>query len=125
MPIVTIVYGLLLIGLGVGSYVVTDMVSVTALIPAFFGLPVLVCGILARDEAKLRHAMHGAATLGLFGFFGTGMSLLKIPDILSGVALERPEAVKAQIIMALLSLVFVALCIKSFVDVRRARRRAM
>lgn len=124
MPIVTIIYALALIGLGVFSYILTEMVSITALIPAFFGVPLLICGILARDEAKLRHAMHGAAVLGLLGFLGTAKSLLYIPDILNNVELARPEAVKAQIVMAALSLVFVALCIKSFVDVRRARRRA-
>ncbi|HVJ66294.1 MAG TPA: hypothetical protein VM901_13630 [Bdellovibrionota bacterium] len=124
MPIVTIVYGLLLLALGIISYVGTGMISVTALIPAFFGLPLVICGFLARDEAKLRHAMHAAAMLGLLGFLGSLRGLLSLPALLSGEALERPDAVKAQAIMAILSLIFVVLCVKSFIDVRRARKNA-
>lgn len=124
MPIVTIIYGLLLIGLGVGSYVATAMISPTALIPAFFGLPVVVCGILARDEAKLKHAMHGAASLALLGFLGTFRGLLSVPALLRGDLLQRPEAVKAQAVMAVLSLLFVVLCVRSFINVRRARTAA-
>ncbi len=123
MPTVTIVYGLLLIALGVVSYVATDMVSMTALIPAFFGLPVLIAGVVARNEARLKLAMHIAATIGLLGFLGTVKSLAKIPALLNGEELARPEAVRAQVIMAVLSLVFVVLCVKSFIDVRRARKK--
>lgn len=124
MPIVTIVYGLLLVALGVISYVGTGMISVTALIPAFFGLPLIVCGFIARDEAKLKHAMHGAAVLGLLGFFGSINGLAQLPALLRGDELARPDAVKAQAIMCVLSVIFVLLCIKSFVDARKARTRA-
>jgi hypothetical protein len=122
MPIVTIIYGLLLTVLGLISYFGTGMLSMTALIPAFFGLPILICGVLARDEAKLRHAMHGAATLSLLGFLGAAPGLLKMPALLSGEFIARPEAVKAQAIMAILSLIFVILCVRSFINIRRARK---
>lgn len=124
MPIVTIVYALLLIALGVVSYFATDMVSVTALIPAFFGVPILFFGFLAFKPSRLKLAMHGAATLGLVGILGSLRGLLALPAIISGEVLERPEAAKAQAAMAILSNIFVALCIKSFVDVRRAKRKS-
>ena len=37
--------------------------SLTALIPAFFGSALSLCGVLALDESKLKHAMHVVAML--------------------------------------------------------------
>ena len=52
-------------------------ISVTALIPAFFGLPLVVLGFLARSESIRRHAMHAAAALALVGWAGAVFSLLR------------------------------------------------
>lgn len=123
MPVITIIYSTLLIILGVAGYVITEMVSVTALIPAFFGIVFLICGLLALKESLLKHAMHAAAALALLSFFGVAKAFLKIPALLDGTA-ERPEATTAQVIMGVLTIIFVALCVKSFIDVRRARKAA-
>ena len=58
---------------------------------------------------------------GLLGFLGTAKSLLKIPALLSGEPVERAAAVGVQAAFAVLSLIFVALCVKSFIDARKAR----
>ena len=47
----TIVLGIILIILGLVSFLGTGMQSVTALIPTFFGLVFLVLGIIALKEA--------------------------------------------------------------------------
>lgn len=120
MPAITIVYGLVLILLGVGGYFATGQESVTALIPAFFGIPVLLSGFVARNERYMKHAMHGAAILALLGVFGTAKGLLSIGSALSGEA-ERPAAIYAQSIMAVVSLLFVVLCVRSFIAARKAR----
>ena len=122
MPAVTIAYGVLLIALGAGFYFGTGQESVTALIPAFFGVLVVVCGVLARQERLLKHAMHGAAALGLLAFLGGLPGLLRAFALLGGGEVARRNAVLEQAAMALLSLVFVVLCVKSFIDARRARR---
>jgi len=44
MPSVTIALGVVLIILGLAGYFLTGAVSVTALIPAFFGLVLAVAG---------------------------------------------------------------------------------
>ena len=124
MPQVTIGYGLILILLGAAAYLGTDRVSVTALIPAFFGLPVLIAGVLARKESLLKHAMHGAAMLGVLGFLGTVTGVPKALSLLFGGTVERPEAATVQAIMAVLSAVFVGLCVRSFIQVRKAREAA-
>lgn len=120
MPLVTIGYGSLLIVIGVVGYFATGQASVTALIPAFLGIIAETCGVLARNERFLKHAMHGAAMVGLLGTLGTMRALPQIPNLLNGSA-ERPAAVAAQILTFLLSAIFVALCVRSFIEARRAR----
>jgi hypothetical protein len=114
----------ILILMGIGSYFGSGAVSMTALIPAFFGIPLLLFGLVARSEnPKARmHAMHGAAVVGLVGALGgLGMGLPKIPKLLDHTA-ERPLAVIMQIAMGIVCVVFVALCVRSFIAVRRNRR---
>jgi len=121
MPTTTTLFGALLILLGVIGYFGSGQSSPTALIPAGFGLALVICGALARKEHLLKHAMHGAAMVGLLGFLGTASSLLSLPALLTGGELERPMAVASRSVMAVLCAVFVALCVKSFIDVRKAR----
>ena len=121
MPSVTIALGVVLIILGLAGYFLTGAVSVTALIPAFFGLVLAVAGVIARDPGKRKHAMHFAAMVGLLGFLGSARGLAKIGAVLAGQPVERQNAVIAQAIMAILMLIFTALCVRSFIQARRSR----
>ena len=67
MPATTRYVGLLLMIIGIGSYVLTGRTSVTALIPAFFGVVFVVLAYVARNEAARKHAMHVAVALALVG----------------------------------------------------------
>ena len=120
----TIGFGIVLIVLGLGGYFGTDRVSLTALIPAAFGLLLVIFGALARDEKRRKMAMHIAVTIGLLGFLGTVSGLVKLPTLLSGGEVARPAAVIAQSIMAVLMAVYVGMCVKSFIDARRRRAGA-
>ena len=121
MPALTIALGVALIILGVAGYALTGGVSVTALIPAAFGLLLAIAGLLARDERKRMHAMHGAVVVALVGFLGSARGLLRIGEVLDGTA-ARPPAIVAQAIMAVLTLAYIVLAVRSFVLARRARR---
>ncbi|MDY7091375.1 MAG: hypothetical protein SX243_00235 [Acidobacteriota bacterium] len=116
MPQVTIVYGLALIALGLIGYFATGGISITALIPAFFGIPVLIAGWIARRESLLKHAMHAAAMIALLGFLGTVSGLWAL---VTGGAPDAATLSRAT--MAVLSAIFVALCVRSFIQVRRER----
>lgn len=116
---ITIALGIVLTILGVGGYFSTDQASVTALIPTFFGVPLIVLGILALNEHRRKHAMHAAVMLGLLGLIGSAVMPLK--TLFSGTGIQRPTAFAMQVIMAVLCAIFVGLCIKSFVDARRRR----
>jgi hypothetical protein len=117
----TIGIAVALILLGLAGYFGTGAASPTALIPALFGLILLALGALARNPSRRKLAMHVAVVVGLLGLAGSLRGLLKLPALLSGDPLERPAAVIAQSIMAVLMGIFVALCIKSFIDARRNR----
>lgn len=124
MPLVSIICGILLILVGVGGYGYGKTIghdSLTALIPAGLGILLVIFGFVAKAKENLRkHIMHAAVIVGLLGFLGTATSFLKIPALLNGTA-ERPAAVVAQLITAIISLIFVILCVKSFVDARKNR----
>ena len=122
MAKMTIGIGCVLIALGVGSYFGTGRASVTALIPAFVGLPLALLGVAALNDRLRKHAMHGAAVIGLLGFVGASRGFAKLPALLTGGEVERPVAAYVQIAMALVCLVFVVLCVGSFIKARRAER---
>lgn len=124
MPSVTIGLGVLLILLGIGGYFGLGRVSITALIPTFFGLPLFILGLLAQKENLRKHAMHAAATLGLLGFLGSARGLPNFFILITGGDVARPKAVIMQSIMAILCVVFTGLCGKSFIDARRQREAA-
>jgi hypothetical protein len=114
---ITRTFGLLLIALGIGSYLITGRTSMTALIPAFFGAALVVCAMVARNESARKHAMHAAVAIGLIGAVA---SLARgVPAAMNGDA-GRP-AVLAQLAMGGLLLVYVAMGVQSFIAARRAR----
>ncbi|MEM1268740.1 MAG: hypothetical protein AAGI08_01705 [Bacteroidota bacterium] len=117
---ITLGYGSALILLGVLGYVLSGMQSATALIPAFFGLPVTLFGWIAAKREKLRkHLIHGALLFALLGLFGTIGGIADLPALLDGTA-ERPLAVISRSVMAILTLLYLALGIRSFVAARRS-----
>jgi hypothetical protein len=122
MANLSIIYGIIFILMGLISYFGISSESITALIPAFFGIPMLILGWLGLNEKYLKHAMHGVAVLMLLGFFGTIGGLIKFFKMLAGAETARPAAVTVQAIMALMCLVFLFFAVKSFIDARRNKK---
>lgn len=124
MSSISIACGILLILIGVAGYgygMMSGGASPTALIPAIFGLILVILGVVGNAKENLRkHLMHVAVIVGLLGALGTASSFLKIASVINGTA-ERPAAVVAQFATAIVCLIFVVLCIKSFVDARKNR----
>jgi len=120
MPATTIFCAVLLIIVGVAGYVygmMNDHASITALIPAFFGIVLAVLGGVAQmAEGARKHIMHAAMTVALIGFILTAGRLLMN---ISNIALTA--AVVAQTAMALICLALVLLGIRSFIEARRER----
>ena len=122
MARVTIVFGVLLILLGVVGYVATGNTHPTALIPSGFGLLLAVFGWLAQnpEPSKRKLYMHIAVTVGLVGFLGTATSLVSVVQLAQGKVFPFPAAIEAKAAMAVLCLVYVVLCVRSFIAARRS-----
>ena len=118
MPSTTTALGAALVVLGLAGYFLTGGVSLTALIPAAFGLLLALAGVLARDEGKRKHAMHAAVVIALLGFLGSMRGVLQIGSLLDGTA-PRPAAVVSQTVMAVLTLGYIVMAVRSFVQARR------
>ncbi|HMB95384.1 MAG TPA: hypothetical protein VKK61_05030 [Tepidisphaeraceae bacterium] len=118
MPIVAIVFGGLLIPLGLFGYFLSGSQHPTALIPTIVGCIFVCLGTIARVPKFRKHAMHAAAAIGLLGFFASAGRLIAIfatsgsPPMLGLITLGG---------MALLTLIFVLLCVRSFITTRRNR----
>lgn len=118
MPTTSIALGGLLILIGIIGYVYGSMngnASMTALIPAFFGIVLAILGYVAKSKENLRkHLMHAAVVIALVGFIASaGRLVSKFSE------LTLTAAVISQIAMALVCLLFVILGIKSFIDARK------
>lgn len=98
--------GTAMIALGVIAYVLTSFASVTALIPAFIGLPIAACGALALNPDRAKPALIVAVLLALLGLGGTGSRL--IPTIIDGSVVFDAVTI-VQIIFTLLALDVVVL----------------
>ncbi len=107
MSNLTLAYGTILGALGVGGYLATGKQSKTALIPAGFGAAAIGLGLLARHDRFRTGALVGAAIVGVAGFAGSARGLAKLPALLRGEPVERPQAVVAQSVMAILSALYV------------------
>ncbi|MEX0929934.1 MAG: hypothetical protein WD266_04830 [Balneolales bacterium] len=114
----TIIFGVILIILGVAGYFISGMVSATALIPAFFGVIFVILGRLAARENLRKHMMHAAAVLALVLIFPT---IGAIPGLFGPGA---DISVISRSLTAIASVIFLILCVKSFIDARKERDSA-
>jgi hypothetical protein len=119
---VTLVFAVLLIVLGLFGYFGTGALHPTALIPTWFGVALGVFGLLAMSPSESRRKlfMHINVTIGLLGFLGAGFRAAQefMHSSSTGKAID-PIAVGAQIAMAALLLLYVILCVRSFIAARR------
>ncbi|MBX7053875.1 MAG: hypothetical protein K1X36_02890 [Pyrinomonadaceae bacterium] len=119
MPFTAVIFGVILIVVGVAGYVhgmMNEKASITALIPAFFGVVLAALGAAANASEGLRkHLMHAAVTVALIGFILTaGRLASKFSE------LTMSAAVISQIAMASICLIYVILSIRSFIAARAA-----
>ena len=118
----TIGFGILLIVVGSWGFFATGSQHPTALIPLYFGLVLFWSGVLAIKPERRALWMHIAVTVGLLGFLGAAVQAIREYVAAHGAPLAHPAAVEAQTAMAGICLVFVLLCVRSFIAARRGRK---
>ena len=118
-----IISGMLLTILGVVCYAFAtqlgaEKASVTALIPTFLGVPLMLLGYLAILKPAMRmHFMHVAVLLALLGAIASLGRLIAVMIKKPGLGVGPV----ANAIMALICVVYVVMSIKSFIAARKAR----
>ncbi|HEU5352223.1 MAG TPA: hypothetical protein VFU55_11555 [Terracidiphilus sp.] len=122
MAKMTLVFAVLLIALGLAGYLGTGSQHPTALIPAWFGVGLGVFGLLAMSPSPGRRKlfMHVNVTIGLLGFLGGGFAAIQgtMHSHAIGAAPDM-TALASKLTMAGLMLVYVILCVRSFITARR------
>jgi hypothetical protein len=116
----TLVYAGALLLLGLGAYLGTGAESFTALIPAFLGIPILICGLVALKTGKPKVPLHLALVLSLLGVAGGAMGLPQLPTLLTGGEVPRPTATFTQSVLFFLSVGYLALGVRSFILARKS-----
>jgi hypothetical protein len=123
MAKITVFFGILLILLGGASFVLTGHTHYTSLIPAAFGILLIVFGRLAETPETRRRMlfMHIAVTVGLLGFLFTAPALFSAAQLVKGKLLLDHPRIEEKAAMSLLLLIYVLLCVRSFIAARRTR----
>ena len=119
MPSTSVWIGRILIIIGIVGYAYgffAGKASITALIPAFFGIVMLLLGHFASArEALSKHLMHAAVLVALIGFILPAGRLI---SMLGSLTLNA--AVLSQLSMSVVCLIFVVLAVRSFINARKA-----
>jgi uncharacterized membrane protein (GlpM family) len=92
--------------------------SVTALIPAFVGVPMLIGAIIALKRNML--GMHIAVTFSLLGTLA-GLGRLASAGLFQGSLDLSQAAPKLILVMTVICLFFTVMAVRSFIAARRAR----
>lgn len=114
IPNLAMLSGSILILWGFFSYFASDSGSITALIPSFFGVPLLILGFLSiRNESNKHHYMHASMIVALVSVLG-GFRIFQIEDA-SNLTLA------SHLILLVVGIIFMVGGILSFRHARKLR----
>ena len=119
LPRLTLLVGGALVVEGLGFYMGTGMTSMTSLIPAFFGIPLIAMSVMATRQPEKSHFwMHIAVVFGLLTFLG---GLMGVKGLVTN---DLSASTVAQLLMLVMGGVYTFACIRSFRHARMAREAA-
>ncbi|MGA2633287.1 MAG: hypothetical protein ABSF16_03565 [Terracidiphilus sp.] len=122
MAKISLIFALLLVALGLLGYISTGSVHPTALIPTWIGLALGIFGFLAisPDERRRKVFMHINVTIALLGWIGTCVEITR--SVMAAHAVGKsadPIAMYSKQSLALILIIYILLCVRSFVAARR------
>lgn len=116
----SLVIGAFLIAVGIGGYLISDRASPTALIPAVFGVVIVMLGAYGREPTRRRTAMHLAMGIALVGVLGSAKGIFDLGRWAAG---DRsgglPLAPLSKTVMATLLVIYLFKGVRSFISARR------
>lgn len=115
MPNVTLGYGTFLILWGVAVSILSESDSVTSYFPSFLGAPIAISGWMAKSNPDRRKDwMHVAVVFGLLCALGGTRFFMVMGDGLD-------YASGSMLMLLLTGSVYTFLCVRSFIEARKAR----
>ena len=95
-----------------------------ALIPSFTGFLLLIFGAVGLNAKWRMHAMHGAVLVGLVGFAAAaGRGASSLVKLGASDADVNARGLLFVCLMAILCGVYTVICVSSFIQARRRKRR--
>jgi hypothetical protein len=119
----TLILAVLLVALGLIGYLGTGSLHPTALIPAWIGLALGIGGFLAisPNERRRKLFMHINVTIALLGFLGSATEAVRGYLHAKSAGLQPDQiALASKVTLAGLLLIYVILCVRSFIAARRS-----
>jgi hypothetical protein len=119
---VTLVFAVLLIALGLAGYLGTGSLHPTALIPAWIGVALGFGGLLAISpyESRRKLFMHINVTIGLLGFLGGAVEVVRGYVHATFVDVTGMIALASKLALTTLLLIYIIFCVRSFTAARRS-----
>jgi hypothetical protein len=121
---ISVLYGAVLVVFAICVSFTSESKSFTSYIPAMLGLPILIFGLISIwVPAKQKLFMHLNVLIGLIIFLG-GLSVLG--SLFSGTLLTTSFwADLSRLFMSISGVVYLTICIKSFIFIRKQRENTM
>ena len=117
MENITIIYGIFLVVWGVVVTIFSYSQSITSLIPTIFGLTIIILSFLAKKIPNRKKLfMHIVVLIGFIIFLG-GLDLIR--GLIQGNIFVNLWASSSKFMMMISGLLFIILCIKSFIFNRK------
>ena len=116
VPKISMIAGGILTAWGIVAYIISDMASITSMIPTFMGAPILLMGVLTeRMPEKRKLFMHISSAFGLLSALGG----LRLPMILMDDGSSN-LLIASHAILLIVGGVYTTICVKSFIAARKS-----
>ena len=111
----TTLYGLFMVIWGISISLISGSSSITSMIPALMGVPLVFIGFISMIKPTFRKAlMHIAVVIGIIAFLG-GL------DFFRGM-FNNYYAGLSKLMLLITGFVYVYFCVQSFIFVRRQKK---
>ena len=115
IELVTLIYGLFMVIWAFSISIIAESSSITSLVPAFIGFPLILIGFISMIKPTFRKAlMHIAVLIGILAFLG-GL------DFFRGM-FNNYYAGISKLMLLITGFVYVYFCVQSFLFVRRQKK---
>jgi uncharacterized membrane protein HdeD (DUF308 family) len=122
MSLISILFGVLLVIVGVIGFIATGSYHPRALIPCALGFALILSGLVGRNDHLHHRAMQIAMLVALFGFGGTVTAFAKFGEIVRFGTANNGAAPLAKMTTGFLCAIFLMRCLQSFLDAGLAKK---